>query len=317
MRIAIDLTALLPTPTGVDVYLRELLIHLGRIDRTNDYRIFTNYEDRRAFDNALPPNFRIVARCLRPRAVRLLFQQAWLPAAVRTCDLLHSPSFLMPAWRGRQKHVLSVHDMTFFLLPHVHTRLRRSRVFRQAIVASIERANRVLAPSAVTKADILRFLPRLDPDRVRVIPYGVAEDFHPSQAAAPGLFTLNQTGAGQAAALNAIDGSINTAVNPVRIGDYVSLYATGEGQTTPAGIDGRIASGPMLPQPNFQVSATIGGLPAVVQYAGAVPNEVAGLMQVNVRIPSGVQTGGYVPVILEVGNTSTVAGAVWIAVTGY
>jgi uncharacterized protein (TIGR03437 family) len=40
-------------------------------------------------------------------------------------------------------------------------------------------------------------------------------------------------------------------------------------------------------------------------------------MQVNVRIPSGVQTGGYVPVILEVGNTSTVAGAVWIAVTGY
>src|SRR5579871_173546 len=179
MRVAIDLTALLPTPTGVDVYLRELFLHLGRIDGTNDYLVFTNYEDRRLFVNALPPNFRIVAQCLRPRAVRLLFQQAWLPVAARSCDLLHSPSFLMPAWRGRQKHVLSVHDMTFFLLPHVHTRLRRSRVFQRAVHGSIERTHCVLAPSAGTKADILGLLPQLDPDRVRVIPYGVADDFHP------------------------------------------------------------------------------------------------------------------------------------------
>ena len=133
-------------------------------------------------------------------------------------------------------------------------------------------------------------------------------------AAAPGLFTLNQTGAGQAAALNAIDGSINTAVNPVKRGDFISLYATGEGPTTPAGADGKIASGPPLPQPNLKVSATIGGLPAVVQYAGAAPNQVAGLMQVNVQVPSGVEPGGYVPVVLQIGSAATVAGAVWIAV---
>jgi len=135
-------------------------------------------------------------------------------------------------------------------------------------------------------------------------------------AAAPSLFTLNQTGAGQAAAINAIDGSINTAVNPVKIGGYISLFATGEGQTTPAGIDGKIASGPILPQPSLQVSATVGGLPAVVQYAGAAPSEVAGLMQINLQLPSGIQPGGYVPVILQVGNASTVPGAVWIAVAG-
>jgi multidrug efflux pump len=32
--------------------------------------------------------------------------------------------------------------------------------------------------------------------------------------------------------------------------------------------------------------------------------------------PPGVQPGGYVPIVLTVGNTSTVAGAVWIAVAG-
>jgi uncharacterized protein (TIGR03437 family) len=41
---------------------------------------------------------------------------------------------------------------------------------------------------------------------------------------------------------------------------------------------------------------------------------VAGLMQVNVLIPSGVEPGGYVPVVLRVGDAATVDGAVWIAV---
>ena len=71
-----------------------------------------------------------------------------------------------------------------------------------------------------------------------------------------------------------------------------------------------------MPQPNLSVSATVGGIPAVVQYAGAAPGQVAGLMQVNVQIPAGVQPGGYVPVVLTVGNVSTTSGAVWIAVAG-
>jgi uncharacterized protein (TIGR03437 family) len=63
------------------------------------------------------------------------------------------------------------------------------------------------------------------------------------------------------------------------------------------------------------VTATVGGLPAVVQYKGAVPGAVAGLMQVNVQIPAGVIPGGYVPVVLSVGNASTVSDAIWIAVS--
>ena len=112
----------------------------------------------------------------------------------------------------------------------------------------------------------------------------------------PGLFTLNQTGGGQAAAVNA-DGSINTAANPVRVGNYISLYATGGGNS------------------NLAVSVTIGGIPAAVQYAGSAPGQPAGLMQVNVQVPSGVQPGGYVPVVLKVGDASTTDGAAWIAVS--
>jgi uncharacterized protein (TIGR03437 family) len=62
----------------------------------------------------------------------------------------------------------------------------------------------------------------------------------PVAVSSPAIFSLNGTGAGQAAALNG-DGSLNDAAHPVKIGGYVSLYATGEGQTTPAGTDGKIA----------------------------------------------------------------------------
>jgi uncharacterized protein (TIGR03437 family) len=60
---------------------------------------------------------------------------------------------------------------------------------------------------------------------------------------------------------------------------------------------------------------TVGGVPAGFTYAGGAPNEVAGLMQIVVQIPTGVQPGGYVPVVLQVGAESSVSGAAWIAVS--
>ena len=37
-------------------------------------------------------------------------------------------------------------------------------------------------------------------------------------------------------------------------------------------------------------------------------------MQVNVQIPVGVRPGGYVPVVLQVGDAFSTPDAVWIAV---
>jgi uncharacterized protein (TIGR03437 family) len=69
-------------------------------------------------------------------------------------------------------------------------------------------------------------------------------------------------------------------VNPIHIGGYVSLFATGEGQTLPPGADGRL-SGATSTHPVLPVSVTIDGIPALIQYAGSVQGQVAGLMQVN------------------------------------
>jgi uncharacterized protein (TIGR03437 family) len=129
---------------------------------------------------------------------------------------------------------------------------------------------------------------------------------------APGIFTFDSSGHGPAAAINQDGITVNTAATPTRIGDIISLYATGEGQTTPAGVDGKPASVP-YPYPNLSVTATAGGQNAPVVYAGGAPGMVAGLMQVNVQIPAGIQTGNAVPVVLKVGNALSQA-SVTIAV---
>jgi uncharacterized protein (TIGR03437 family) len=51
---------------------------------------------------------------------------------------------------------------------------------------------------------------------------------------------------------------------------------------------------------------TIGGLDAqVVEYAGAAPFEVAGVLQINVRVPAGVTPGDAVPVVVTIGNSAS------------
>jgi len=179
VRIGIDLTPLTPEPTGVDTYLRNLVLHLGRLDGVHSYRLFVNREDRDLFDGCLPQNFRIVQASLRPRPARLIFQQAVLPLATGGVDVLHSPSFVMPLIRGRARHLLTIHDTTFFSLPQYHTRLRRSSAFRRAMVASIRRADRVGVLSTTVKRDVLELVPRLPAERVEVIPPGIDEEFRP------------------------------------------------------------------------------------------------------------------------------------------
>jgi uncharacterized protein (TIGR03437 family) len=128
----------------------------------------------------------------------------------------------------------------------------------------------------------------------------------PITDASPALFTYNASGTGPLAAANQ-DGSVNTAANPAAVGSVMVFYGTGEGQTSPAGVDGQVSAS-VYPKPVLPVSATIGGLPATVLYYGAAPGDVAGAFQLNVMIPSGVPTGPSVPVTFTVGTKTSKPG---------
>ena len=123
----------------------------------------------------------------------------------------------------------------------------------------------------------------------------------PVAPAVPGLFTSNSQGFGQGAILNQ-DNSLNSSANPEAPGRVVQMFGTGAGAFTTSVPDGELVG---LPLPTLQapVTATVGGLPAEVTYQGPAPAQVAGVLQVNVRIPLGLS--GPQGVVLSVGGVST------------
>jgi glycosyltransferase involved in cell wall biosynthesis len=187
MRVAVDLTALNAKASGIDRYLLGLVRSLALLERDAEFFLFINAEDRALFAGSrqLPAHCHVLPCCFRPRPVRLLFQQFLQPlllCALRI-DVLHSPTFIMPAWRGPARHVLTIHDMSSFVMPRCHPPIRRGPLYERIVSESIRRADLVSVPSASVKADILRFVNGVSAERIRVIACGIDDAFHPRAAA--------------------------------------------------------------------------------------------------------------------------------------
>jgi uncharacterized protein (TIGR03437 family) len=113
----------------------------------------------------------------------------------------------------------------------------------------------------------------------------------------PAIFTVGQNGSGQAAIVNQ-DGSLGAATPP---GTYIQIYGTGFGMLKPAGPDG-------LCWLELPVTATVGGMPAKVLFAGQAPGSTTGLQQINVMIPMDAPRGAAVPLQLTIGGANTPVG---------
>ncbi|HUI57296.1 MAG TPA: hypothetical protein VLY04_20110 [Bryobacteraceae bacterium] len=125
----------------------------------------------------------------------------------------------------------------------------------------------------------------------------------------PGIFSISETGQGPGAILNNADMSVNSASNAAARGSVVDVFITGAGVLTGA-VEGTLAplTPPFAQFPAGQVTATVGGLPTQVMYAGVAPGIIVGVVQVDVVIPAGVTPGNAVPVTISVEGIPSQAG---------
>lgn len=135
---------------------------------------------------------------------------------------------------------------------------------------------------------------------------------------APGLFTTNQQGNGQAMALNQ-DGTKNSTSNPAALGSVVSLFGTGQGPVTSPVPDGQPAPNSpdnTVAQPTTDgntclsghsyVCVALGGsgggsVFANVQYSGLAPGMV-GVWELKFQIPSSGLLGNTIYVRAAIGG---------------
>src|SRR5271165_2056871 len=131
-------------------------------------------------------------------------------------------------------------------------------------------------------------------------------------AVAPGLFSAQASGFGEAAAFNE-DGTVNGPAHPAAPGSVVGLYATGLGVTNVTVPDGTITVPSLLPLNMGPIEIFIDGQITHTQYAGNAPGFVAGVSQVNVLIPPGTRSGN-VPIYVSMGHVVTSQSGMFISV---
>jgi uncharacterized protein (TIGR03437 family) len=102
---------------------------------------------------------------------------------------------------------------------------------------------------------------------------------------------------------------------PAAPGDAIQIYVTGLGRATPNGnpVGNTLRTGDVAPangNPLYRTvetpQVTIGGVEAQVVFSGIAPG-FAGLYQINVTVPPGVEPGDDVPVTVTIGGASDTA----------
>jgi len=166
---------------GIGRYARELIEALGRVDRTNQYRILLPQTDH---PFTARPNMQY--RVVRFPLFRRRFWEQVAPLLVGPHDVLHFPYDSCVAWK-RGKFVSTIHDVKPLLFPELRTRTNlNSRIEQWLVGDRWKMIDHVITISEHSRRDLLAHVP-LRPDQVSVTPLGLdAERFRPAEHRQPG-----------------------------------------------------------------------------------------------------------------------------------
>ena len=180
MRIGIDANLLLRTqPTGIEVYLAELVRLLPVVAPQHRYRLYFNYLRSRHNERVASFSARQVeTRTCRipPQLLEPLHRYASLPIdwLAGKVDLMFCPSFVVqPQRHGRA--VVTVHD----LIPFTHPEFCEEwliRHFTARVPQSLRRADAIIAVSRYT-ADAMNKVLGVERERIYIVPNGIHEQF--------------------------------------------------------------------------------------------------------------------------------------------
>jgi glycosyltransferase involved in cell wall biosynthesis len=178
-RVAIDLRALVPEPTGIGVYTRSLAAALAR--RGGMRYLGLAHRPPRGAAELAAAGVEIEPPAAPAAPLGVLWQQVALPWRLRRgdVDLLWSPLLTLPL-ACPLPAVATVHDLTVLLMPEAHRAKVRLSLL-PFLEPSLRRARRLVTLSRATAADLAFHFPA-SAGKVRVVYPGVDPEFRPAAA---------------------------------------------------------------------------------------------------------------------------------------
>ena len=157
----------------MEFYIRNLLHALFKIDRSNQYVLFTNQDNHGTFDNGQPNVQRVLCGIsARPQWKRIAWEQLFLPSFAKKyrLDLLHSPTYTWPV-SSEIPGVVSILDMLYRVHPESISRTKVT-FWKVFVPWSARRCRKIITISESSKQDIVRYL-GVPPEKVVVTPLAV------------------------------------------------------------------------------------------------------------------------------------------------
>lgn len=158
MKIAVNLLPFRKNLTGTGVYAYNVVDALGKIDKKNQYILFTNKENSCIF-NFYFINFRTIVLPFDAKNIfiRIFWEQFLFPFYLikYKVDLLFSPSVVLPVF-SKCKNIICIHDLIPFHINDKYTRLR-SFYIKMMTRLSARKADRVLTVSLNSKIEIQKY----------------------------------------------------------------------------------------------------------------------------------------------------------------
>ncbi|MEA3369386.1 MAG: glycosyltransferase family 1 protein [Candidatus Ratteibacteria bacterium] len=180
MRIGIDARWIFPKISGIGAYSRRLIENLARIDKENQYFIFSNNPGLiEKYKLVSKPNFSLVEFS---HSANSPVNQFLLPPQCQRLGLevYHSPHFFTST-RLSSKLVVTIHDLIPLCFPHFTPRAKKVkflRLFKYILQRVSRKADKIITISEHSKKDLVDAL-QVREDKIEVIYNGVSSVYRP------------------------------------------------------------------------------------------------------------------------------------------
>jgi glycosyltransferase involved in cell wall biosynthesis len=171
MRVAIDARKV--HDFGIGTYIRNLLRHLARLDRENEYVLLCRPADL-AMAQQLGENFRGVRETSANYSLR---EQIHIPYVLmrERPDVYHAPHYVLPP-AVPCRSVVTIHDTIHLRFPQYLPNRGAWAYARSLMWAAAKRSDRILTVSESSKRDIIHYFD-IDPNKIVVVYNALDERF--------------------------------------------------------------------------------------------------------------------------------------------